>query len=203
MVDKNYGMVGDNTMVVDGIMITVETGSTGLYSWDAENSTRDVTWSGQTGWAVWMLHGTTFGGAVAADSPGGNNWWGIADVYPESQLKPVRIEFALTDADGNFDTTQDLVSYGHRYLRAAHIAPQQPEFAPYIVNTTDAAGGAYPYQDYTKSIPLAAYDMTDPANPRRLMLGHFENNQAGGMVDGKYWPPTYDVNNISDGVWSA
>jgi hypothetical protein len=31
--------------------------------------------------------------------------------------------------------------------------------------------------------------------PRRLAVGHFENNQANGLVDGRYWPALTTVDN--------
>ena len=67
-------------------------------------------------------------------------------------------------------------------------APAKPEFAPFIINAT----GGYAYQDYVKNKPFAAYDV-ESNPPRRLMIGHLENNRPGGLVDGKYWPPDYNV----------
>jgi hypothetical protein len=47
---------------------------------------------------------------------------------------------------------------------------------------------SYAYQDYHYSVPFSAWDIeTNP--PTRLAVGHLENNTAGGLVDGRYWPP--------------
>jgi len=76
------------------------------------------------------------------------------------------------------------MSYAYRYLRRATAAAARPEFAPYIVNP--ASG--YAYQDFKKSVPLSAWDV-EASPPRRLAVGFLENNVAGGLVDGRYWPP--------------
>jgi len=108
----------------------------------------------------------------------------------------VLLKLATTDASGNFSENDENVSYAYRYLRGSTAAPAKPEFAPFIINQ----GSGYAYQDYNKSVPLSAWDVTNPDNPRRLALGFLENNVAGGLVDGKYWPPYYnDANNVALG----
>ncbi|MEZ4764151.1 MAG: hypothetical protein R3C26_13525 [Calditrichia bacterium] len=49
-----------------------------------------------------------------------------------------------------------------------------------ILNTS----GGCAYQNLERNVPLAAYDVDDPENPRRLQVGFLENNQPGGLVDG-------------------
>ncbi len=77
--------------------------------------------------------------------------------------------------------------FAYRYMRGANNPPAQPEFAPFIINPT----GSYAFQEYKKSVPFAAYD-TESDPPRRLMVGHLENNVTDGLVDGKYWPIASD-----------
>jgi hypothetical protein len=95
----------------------------------------------------------------------------------------------VVQADTNY-------SYAYRYLRAATadpttFVPPRPEFLPFIV--TKASG--YPYQDYLPAgVPFSAWDMSYTP-PRRLAVGHFENNQANGLVDGRYWPALTTVDN--------
>ena len=36
-------------------------------------------------------------------------------------------------------------------------------------------------------MPFSAWDM-ETTPPTRLVVGHFENNVVGGLVDGRYWP---------------
>jgi hypothetical protein len=81
-------------------------------------------------------------------------------------------------------------------LMNASAAPARPEFAPFIKNT--AAG--YAYQDYTRTLPFAAYDI-DAIPTQRLMVGYLENNAPAGLVDGKYWPPPVSIqdNGVSTG----
>jgi hypothetical protein len=86
-------------------------------------------------------------------------------------------------------------SFGYRYLRGAANPPARPEFIPFIVNSAPG----YAYQDYTKSVVFAAYDV-DTSPPTRLMVGYLENNVEGGSVDGRYWPPYYlDADNVDAG----
>ncbi len=92
-------------------------------------------------------------------------------------------------------TTDPNMSYGYRYLRNASLAPARPEFSPYVVNPSTG----YAFQDYKKGVPLSAWDIeTNP--PTRLAVGFLENNVAGGLVDGKWWPPNASLQaNINPG----
>jgi hypothetical protein len=104
---------------------------------------------------------------------------------PYKRQHSVLLEFAATDSSGNLLSRNDtLASYAYRYLRNANAPSANPSFAPFIKNPSPG----YAYQDYTRSLPFAAYDI-DGSAPVRLMVGYLENNVAGGLVDGKYWPP--------------
>lgn len=184
--------VTTGNMIVDGMEIYVKGDAGGYYDWDVPSGARKFTWAG--GAAGWGLPG--FSGALTWESPA--TWWGSGYQYPILSLKTTLLKLANVQPDGTFDPNDENVSYGYRYLRSASSPPAKPEFAPFIINPS---GGTYPFQDYTKSVPLSAWDVSDPASPRRLMLGHQENNQPNGLVDGKYWPPYYNEgdNTASDG----
>jgi hypothetical protein len=106
----------------------------------------------------------------------------------------VLFRFAPTDSLGvplrgtPYDT---LASFAYRYLQNADQPPAKPDFVPFIKNRT----GNFAYQGYSQSLPFAAYDV-ESTPPRRLMVGHLENNTMNGTVDGRYWPPFFsDANN--------
>lgn len=106
------------------------------------------------------------------------------------------MKFAATDADGNvLDPADPDFSFGYRYLRGAQNPPAKPEFAPFFKNTSES----YAFQDYTRSVPFAAYDI-EANPPRRLMIGYVENNADEGTVDGRHWPP---FNGTTDNVAST
>jgi hypothetical protein len=90
-----------------------------------------------------------------------------------------------TPADANF-------SRGYRYLRLASSAAAKPEFAPWIVSPT----AGYAYQDFNYSVPFSAWDM-ETTPPTRLAVGHLENNVAGGLVDGRWWPAVQPTDNVA------
>ena len=159
---------------VDGLKIRLLGPPPGMKDWDV-SGTRQWTWVGGN----WGSEG--FSGAIGN---GYDQWFSGSSVTYE-QLKNVEIRFAATDTAGNIlDPNDPNASFGYRYLRSAAAAPAQPSFAPFIVNP----GAGYAFQEYAKSMPLAAYDM-EANPPRRLMVGYLENNQPNGLVDGKYWPP--------------
>jgi hypothetical protein len=130
------------------------------------------------------LEGFNITGEGGAMGMAFNQWFSSSTVTP-AKVRNVLLKLAGTDVDGNvLDPNDPDASYAYRYLRRASDPPRQPEFAPFIVNP----GPGYAYQDYHPGFPFAAYDVeSDP--PRRLMVGHLENNIVGGRVDGKYWPP--------------
>jgi hypothetical protein len=179
----------DNYDIIEGgIFLKVSGPPPGVKDYAWVSGSRFLTWSGADG-----LEFEGFGGALGWSSP--RAYFGDGTIFiPADKLKNIEIRFANVDADGNFDPNQENVSYGYRHGRGFSGPPAKPEFAPFIINT---AGTGYDYQDFTKSVPLAVYDIdVDP--PRRLALAHLENNADGGLVDGKYWPPYYgDANNTS------
>ncbi|MCU7493898.1 MAG: T9SS type A sorting domain-containing protein [Ignavibacteria bacterium] len=142
------------------------------WGWKVLKGQLRFTWEGADGY---WLEG--FEGAMGAGT-----LWGT----PLTQLKDIKLVLAATDTLGNpLNPDDPNVSYAYRYLRNAYLEAAKPEFAQFIVNKESG----YPYQDFKKTLPLAAYDMEDPLNPKRLAVGFLENNVAAGLVDGKYWPP--------------
>lgn len=194
------GIADQYSMVEGGVFLVVSGPEPGLkrldqfdtddqsqWGWEWVSGSRFLTWANADGFG-WEA----FRGAVGYGSPR----WAFGDgtlfIAPD-QLKAVEIRFANVDADGNFDPNQPNVSYAYRHGRGFAAAPQKPEFAQWIVNPS----GGYAYQDYRPSVPLAVYDI-DADPPRRLALAYLENNQPGGMVDGKYWPPFFqDADNTA------
>ncbi len=170
------------TMNVDGMSIYVSApGSVGVKNVEVKSGNMRFTARN----ANLGLEG--FNGAIGyADL--GSIFANTAKVVPPTSLKNVLIKLAkVTDtADFNpaFDPNDENMSFAYRYLRYAQLAPAQAAFAPYILNTSSS----YAFQGFEKSVPLSAWNVDDPANPKRLAVGHLENNVAGGIVDGKYWP---------------
>jgi hypothetical protein len=115
--------------------------------------------------------------------------------YHDVLLNWARVDSANHPWDPGATPTDTNYSLSYRYLRAATadpttFNPPHPEFLPWIKIV--AAG--YPYQDYVYGVPFSAWDMSyNP--PRRLAVGHFENNQPNGIVDGRYFPALTSVDN--------
>lgn len=184
--------------IVEGMQVRVAGPAPGAKDWDIPAGTRRFTWAGGAD----GLGFETFEGAIGWASPA--SIFGGVDqntIVPASGLKNVLLVLAsVPDGDVNYNPTFDQsggdpnVSFGYRYLRGATAAPALPEFAPYIIN----AAGGYSFQAFERNVPLAAYDIDDPNNPRRLAVGFLENNQPGGLVDGKWWPGNYlEYDNVS------
>ncbi len=180
----------DDYSSVDGFFLKVQGPPPGMKGWTVGATTRVWSWSGGTGFG---LEGFTGGTDVYGD-PGaiGNAYdhWFKGGV-PYDRQHDVLIKFAATDADGNVVANDPNISYAYRYLRGATAAAVKPEFAPFIINKT----AGYAFQDFKKSFPFAAYDI-EVNPPRRLAVGHLENNAASGLVDGKYWPAIAGVDNV-------
>jgi hypothetical protein len=184
-----------NYPTIDGLYITVSGAPEGMRAgdagaadegWDIPNGERRWTWAE----ADWGLEG--FRGGIGWDDPA--HYFGSTDTraVKGTELTRVLIKLAPTDENGNFDPNHPNVSYGYRYLRGNANPPAKPEFAPFIINTT----GGYAFQDFTKSVPFAAYNMdVDP--PQRLAIGYHENNTVDGFVDGKYWPGDFNTTDNS------
>lgn len=178
--DTNYN-------IVNGLFLVVSGPPPGLKEWSwTPAATRFLTWVG--GEFGFEGFGTSFGYASPRSVFGDGTLFVSAD-----QTKNIEIRFAnVNAADASFDPNHPNVSYAYRHGRGFGSAPARPEFAPFIINT----GGSYSYQDFTKSVPLAVYDIENPAAPRRLAVAFLENNAANGSVDGKYWPPL--INTVSN-----
>jgi hypothetical protein len=103
-----------------------------------------------------------------------------------SQFHDVLLKFATTDDAGNFSASDENASKGYRFMRACTVAPVLPSYAPFIHYTTNNYG----FQEFGlnggPNIPIAAYDQL---TGKRLDVACFENNVAGGYVNGIYNPP--------------
>lgn len=182
VVSKQANQTGDDDyFTVDGMVVKV-TGpaAPGMKDY-LIGGTRRWTWSGADGFA---LEG--FNGAI------GNAYhnWFSGSTIDDGMMKNVLIKLAATDADGVPVAGDPNISYAYRYMRSASAAPAKPEFAPFIVNK----GAGYAFQDFKNNFPFSAWDI-EANPPRRLAVGYMENNRAGGLVDGKYWPPLAGVDN--------
>jgi hypothetical protein len=198
MIDSQYVQTSDSTLpIFDGIQLNVSGPPAGLKSgsegdpnegWSIPRGTRRFTWSGGD------FGFEAFNGALGWASPC-YIFDGCPPGVPPGNIRNVLLKLAITDTLGNFDPADSNASYAYRYGRGFASPPAQPEFAPFIIN----AVGGYSFQDYTISVPLAAYDVeADP--PRRLALGFLENNVPDGAVNGKYWPPLSGVLDNVDGA---
>jgi hypothetical protein len=201
IVSGQRNMSGDDnySFVEGGIFLKVEGPPPGIKSADMFDTEDESQW----GWKVtsggrrFTWAGADFGFEGFRGAAGWGSPYGVfisgEEPISASDLKAIEVRLANADADGISDPNHPNVSYGYRYGRAFDIDPVHPEFAPYIVNPS----GGYAYQDFTKSVPLAVYDI-DADPPRRLAVGHLENNQSGGMVDGKYWPALHtEADNVA------
>ena len=123
-------------------------------------------------------------------------------LYRPAEYHDVLLKWAAVPADTavlwdpNSVPTDTNYSLSYRYLRA--VVPRRPPAKP-VLRTLDQSRrrAGYPYQDYLYGVPFSAWDMSYTP-PRRLAVGHLENNAAGGLVDGRYWPglPTIDNGDV-------
>ncbi|MCG3120845.1 MAG: hypothetical protein ALAOOOJD_03740 [bacterium] len=181
--DTNYNLAEG------GVYVVVSGPPPGVNTW-AWTGTRFLTWAGGEGLAFEGFNGAL--GWASARSVFGDG----THIIPADKLKKIEVRFANAAAnDLEFDPNQPNVSYAYRHGRGFAGAPAKPEFAPFIINK----GGSYSYQDFTKSVPLAVYDV-DANPPRRLAVAFLENNASGGKVDGRYNP---GVTGASDNVAAA
>lgn len=178
----NQGAGGEfNYPLVDGILVQVFGPPPGMKGFQIPAGARRWTFVGADGFGLEGLSGAI--GLAQLVSGFFNN----SPVTPD-KARNVLIKLAGTDVDGNVTDPNDPDwSFAYRYLRGATAPAAKPEFAPFIINKV----AGYAYQEFKKSIPFAAYDI-ETTPPRRLAVGHLENNVAGGLVDGKYWPPFSD-----------
>ncbi|MFA8451851.1 MAG: hypothetical protein ACEPOW_14245 [Bacteroidales bacterium] len=197
VVHTGTNQTGNNEYaVVDGLLVVVKgPADKGVRDWEQSAGERKFTWAGGAD----GLHFEGFSGAIGWDSPN-HRWGGGSMVITAGKIKHVLLKFAAVnfteDFNPTFDPNDPNVSYGYRYLRGAG-APADPKFAPYITNPSS---GSYGFQEFAKNVPLSAWDIDDPENPRRLVVGFLENNASGGLVDGKYWPGYYNDHDNTDGA---
>ena len=165
---------------------------------DHASDTRWFTWAG--GSEDWGAEG--FEGAITGDP--NHQWFAPTTVTPD-RLRTVELRFTdVSEEDGEdqykpVDVNNENVSWAYRYLRAAGADPpalddltttQNPwDFGKYIINTEGP--GVYVYQE-RNPIALSAWDI-ESEPPRRLEVAFLENNQSGGLVNGVYGPPWYNV----------
>ncbi|MBP1655762.1 MAG: hypothetical protein H6Q31_363 [Bacteroidetes bacterium] len=184
LANKSNQSGDDDYTVVDGLLVKVTGPATpGMKDWSIPSGTRRWTWAGVGSGGNWGSEG--FSGAI------GNAYdqFFSGSTVTYGQLRNVLLKLAATDVNGVVTDPNDPdYSFGYRYLRGATAPPAKPEFEPFIVNKT----AGYAFQDYKKSVPLAAYNV-ETTPPTRLMVGYQENNSAGGTVDGIYWPSDYNV----------
>lgn len=174
--------------IVDGMKIYVTGPPPGMKDYGIPAGTRRFTWANADG-----FHFEGFNGAMGWAQPA--TFFGSGYNYPAGNLKRVLLVLAQVDENGNFDPNDPNVSYGYRYLRGSAASPAKPEFAPYILNP----GGGYMFQEFAKNVPLAAFDIEDEANPRRLTVMFMENNQPNALLNGKWFPGDHNVYNNTAG----
>ncbi|NIV95499.1 hypothetical protein GWN42_22590 [candidate division KSB1 bacterium] len=207
LADQTNQSGDDNYLIIDGFQPVVAGPPPGvkagnmfeqpdnpeLWGWDIPSGTRRFTWANAE-------FGEPFQGffhAIGWASPFRIFVTGEAQrsPIPPAENVPVRLILAQVDTEGNFDPNDPNVSFGYRYLRNNANPPAQPEFVPFIIN---ADNGTYGFQAFERNVPLSAWDMSDPDNPQRLVVGFLENNVEDGLVDGKWWPPNFeDLSNVS------
>ena len=207
VLDNQYNQADNGDYyIVDGLMVKV-TGPTQLgvkqsdaytdedkklWGWDVAG-TRRFTWANGDPGGNFGLE--SFGNTEALGGHGTLGWasprgWfvdGVMVVGP-TELKNTELRLAKVDFTGDLGVTLNKtdvnVSYGYRYMRLANAAAAKPEFAPFIISKL----GSYSFQEYVQNVPLSAWNIDDPAAPKRLAVGFLENNATAGLVDGVYWP---------------
>jgi len=174
----------ENYTVVDGMLLKVTGPATpGMKDYSIPLGTRRWTWAGVGSGGNWGSEG--FGGAIG----NGFDQWFSGSTVTYDKLRNVLLKLAATGVDGVITDPNDAdASFGYRYIRGATAPAAKPEFEPFIKNKT----AGYAFQEYAKSVPLAAYN-AETTPPTRLMVGYLENNAANANLDGKYWPGDYNV----------
>ncbi|MBI3579177.1 MAG: hypothetical protein HY089_07195, partial [Ignavibacteriales bacterium] len=182
-----------NYKFYDGMYLKVEGPPPGMKDYAISAGARRVTFADADG-----LGFEGFETTIGWESPA-HYFNGIDNPVTAAMLKNTVLRWAQASAKttapttngfnpyGGWDvdaTTDVNMSYAYRYVRGASGAAARPEFAPYLVNPV-----SYGFQDYKKSVPLSAWDV-ESTPPVRLAVGFLENNVAGGLVDGRYYPPS-------------
>lgn len=174
--------IADSFEVVDGLVFKPIGPSPGIGSWSVPHGERHFTWvEGE----AFELEG--FNGAMGWDSP--CHMLGVCEnrPVPLNRLRRVLIKHAYRGQGMcAFDPTEPNVSYAYRYVQNSNLPPSYDLFERYIPNRQED----FAYQGFIRSVPLSAWDI-DSNPPRRLAVGHLENNHENGAVDAKYCPPDY------------
>lgn len=190
-VQKFYNQSGNNEYpLVDGLLIKVlKNKKQGVKSAFHLNGDSVVSSKGAS-----RFYNGGLGGSIAWRSP-----YGYASgnmIVKGDSLKPVLLKFAQVDFKEDYNPSFNLsdpnMSFGYRYILHPTFK-YKDEFTENIKN----AKVHYDFEDFEKSIPLSAWDISDPNNPRRLALGFLETNYYDGSVDGKYWPGKAPINDYS------
>lgn len=187
LADQTNQSGDDKYYIVDGFLLKVLGPPPGVKDWDIPAGTRRFTFAGGAD----GFHFEGFEGALGWTSPREVFGDGV-QLVGAAETKTVLLKLASVNFEGDynppFNASDENMSYGYRFLRGSTADPAKPEFAPFILNQA----GGYSFQEFTKNVPLSAWDVEDPENPKRLAIGFMENNAAGGLVDGKYWPGDYN-----------
>jgi hypothetical protein len=169
---------GDQS-VIDGLVVKVLGPPPGIGSWEVAGGSRRLSWIGGNG-----LNLEGFNGAMGWDDP--CHLLGVCEerAVPIHRLRRVLLKHAETvEGSGYFSLSDPNVSYAYRYLEHADQPPAYELFGMYITNQSED----FAFQGFKKSVPLSAWDI-DSNPPRRLAVGHLENNVPNGMLNGKYYP---------------
>ena len=176
--------VSGKALFVDGLQINVkDVYQKEIKEWKVPSGTRRFSWEN----AYFGFDG--FYGAIGWASPYHYYGAGKKEVVPATQLKNTLIKLArVIDSTSNynplFNRNDPNMSYGYRYGALFERPPANPAFEKFMVNKSNG----FAYQDFTKSVPLSAWNVDDPLHPIRLAVGFLENNSSAGLVDGEYWP---------------
>ncbi|MBI3111762.1 MAG: T9SS type A sorting domain-containing protein [Ignavibacteriales bacterium] len=184
---------GEDYPIVDGVLVKVFGSPAGMKSWEIPAGTRRFSPVG--GFTGLGLEGFADAGDPSLyDQDNGTigmaehfAFGGIGTTLAPAEYHTVLLKLAAVNNTSLWDPkatpTDENYSLAYRYMRNSTAAAADPSFAPWIINK--ASG--YPYQDYNYAMPFSAWDI-DVNPPVRLAVGVFENNVAGGKLDGRYWP---------------
>ncbi|HMK38286.1 MAG TPA: T9SS type A sorting domain-containing protein, partial [Bacteroidota bacterium] len=207
LINNQTNQSGDNHYpILDGMNVKVQGPPPGMKTWSIPSGARRLS---PTGGAHFGLEGFSSTDPTAPQDQSLGTigmapnlaFGGIGTTLKNpTDFHDVLLKWAKVDSvnklwDPNAVPTDTNYSLSYRYLRAATqdpttFVPPRPEFIPWI----KVAASGYPYQDYVYGVPFSAWDMSyNP--PRRLAVGHFENNQPNGLVDGRYFPALTTVDN--------
>ncbi len=204
---------GSSSPLVDGLLVELfgpppgmktgdqylNPGDTLQWGWYIPSGTRKWSPSGSDNAGSYHLEGFTRGGLYNGAIGNAFDHWYSGGVTHD-RLANVLIKFAATDSTWNVTSppADPNFSRGYRYVRHATDAStfaSHPDWAALIPNRS----AGFAYQDYNYSIPFSAWNV-DVTPPVRLAVGHLENNAIGGMVDGKWWPPSNAMPAVDNGL---